>query len=101
MASPADRRRTPLLVGAPMRTVVPAPLPLSQIVQTDSLIGSGGDSNCGAPGIPSSGPRLTRANSDSRTGCGLVSVAATNRADARLSTGCQVSPTRTYSAPDT
>ena len=27
-------------------------------------------------------------------------VAAINRADARFSTGCQVSPTRTYSAPD-
>src|ERR1700712_369006 len=100
MAWSAATRRTTEPVGGPTRTVVPVPPTPSQIVQTDSLIGSGWESNCGAPGVPSSGPRLTRANSDSRTGCGLVSVAATNRADARLSTGCQVSPTRTYSAPD-
>ena len=49
---------------------------------------------------PAAAPRLVRPRSDSGTGCGLAAVAAINRAEARFSTGCQVSPTRTYSAPD-
>ncbi|CKS76837.1 Uncharacterised protein [Mycobacterium tuberculosis] len=81
--------------AGPTTTVVDPPLSLSQIAHADSAPASGWSSSCGAPGIPSSGPRLVWPNSDSDTGCGLAFVAAINRAEARFNTGCQTSSTRT------
>ena len=104
MACSAARRRNDEPWVRPTMTVVAWPVDpassVSQIVQADSSSDSGGPRSCGAPGMPSSGPRLVRANSDSATGFGLAAVAVISRAEARFSTGCQISPTRTYSAPD-
>ena len=50
--------------------------------------------------MPTRGPRLALLIAASPTISGLAAVPATRRADARLGTGCMVSPMRTYSAPD-
>ena len=54
----------------------------------------------GAPGMPTSEPRLALVIADSPTTSGLAGLPAISRADAKLSTGCMVSPIRTYSAAD-
>ena len=71
-----------------------------QTVQVDSSAPSGAAITSGAPGMPTSDPRLTRSIADVLTSSGSSATPVINRADARFSAGCMVSPMRTYNAPD-
>ena len=54
----------------------------------------------GAPGMPTSDPRLARSIAEALTSSGSSATPVINRAEARFSAGWMVSPMRTYSAPD-
>lgn len=105
--APSAVARWPLGSGEPAITVTPvlwAALPpcdpllmASHTVQSESRA-----SLCtirsGAPGMPIRLPRGKRSSSVLFTVVGLTGWPTISRAEVRLSTGCRVSPTRTYSA---
>ena len=86
--------------GARPASTVVLSVASSQTVQVDSSAPSGVAMTSGAPGMPTSDPRLTRSIADVLTSAGSSATPVINRADARFSAGCMVSPMRTYNAPD-
>ncbi len=82
--------------GAPT-PVEPATLSHTSHDAADGLLGPKFD---GAPGMPTSGPRGRVAIWVPLTRCGLSGRPVISRADAKFSAGYNLSPTRTYSAPE-
>ena len=82
--------------GAPI-PVEPATLSHTSHDEAGGVLGAMFD---GAPGMPTSGPRGMLAIWLPRTRCGLSGRPVISRADARFSAGYNLSPTRTYSAPE-
>ena len=93
--------------GLPSMTVTVtggALMPVTGVTEShtshDDVAGVVGENSDGAPGMPTSGPCGCSAIWLPRTLCGLSAFPAISRADARFSAGYNLSPTRTYSAPE-
>lgn len=81
---------------------VPVPAEPATVSHTshDEEDGVAGLNADGAPGMPTIGPRGMLAIWPDRTRCGLSGRPVISRAEARFNAGYSLSPTRTYSAPE-
>lgn len=78
----------------------PNALVISSHTNHDERPGDVATISCGAPAIPTSGPRGAASISLRRTRTGLAASPAINRAEDKFNAGYSFSPTRTYSAPE-
>src|SRR5271165_3698467 len=80
--------------------LIPNALVISSHTSHDERAGVAGVISCGAPGIPTSGPRGCASISLRRTRSGFDGSPTINRADDKFNAGYSLSPTRTYKAPE-
>ena len=66
----------------------------------EDVVGYFGENSEGAPGMPTSGPCGMPLIWLFRTWCGLSGRPVISRAEAKFNAGYNLSPTRTYSAPE-